>query len=202
VLKQRLEATENALLRLLLAADEETIVAAFGNGSAFMEDPSRLASTISPDMPGGVEVKKAALVAHWDQFPLRTAEEVRCWAKEILRSPAVASSENSRGTNAIILPEPESNQRVDSSYSYSQQMQMAVDGRMSVSEVRIDDIERDGHGRPPGPDHEAVVPYLDQQSQASADLQHLYMSTKSNLKFQEKEESLELSQEFRQQYLW
>lgn len=202
MLKQRLEATENALLRLLLVADETTITAAFSNSSDFMGEATCLPSTNVHDMPGSVEVKKAALATHWDQFPLRTAEEVKCWAREVLRSPMVPSTEKSRGVDGVALPEPESNQPVDASDIYSQAMLMTSDNGTSGSGLLMSDMDRGETGRPSTSGPKAMLSNVNQQPQQFAELEHISTSTSSILQYQEDEESLELSQEFRQQYLW
>jgi hypothetical protein len=178
-----LEATENALLRLLSVADETTIVAAFGNenGSGIMDDSLHYSYRVNHDMPGSAEVKKATLTAHWDQFPLRTADEVKRWAQELLKSSAVtASSEDSRGLMSISV----------------------ADDAMSGSGAGIGDMEIQGHGEPSGRELEAGVAYLDQQPQTSPALGHDPTPTGSRLHSQEQEGSLKLSQEFKQQYLW
>ncbi|OIW32830.1 hypothetical protein CONLIGDRAFT_710857 [Coniochaeta ligniaria NRRL 30616] len=183
LLKQRLEATENALLRLLSAADETTIVAAFGNRVVgnIMDDSLHYSYNVSNDMPGSAEVRKASLTAHWDQFPLRTADEVKRWAQELLKSSAAtASSEDSRGLTSISV----------------------ADDTMSSSEAGIGDMEIQGHGEPSGREVEAGVAHLDLQPQTSPALRHAPTQTGSGIHSQEQEGSLELSQEFKQQYLW
>ncbi|KAB5533369.1 hypothetical protein GE09DRAFT_359499 [Coniochaeta sp. 2T2.1] len=117
LLKQRLEMTENALLQLLDAVDDNTIEAAFksgGSGTLAEEQAANIQSLAFADMPGSVEVKKAALAAQWDQFPLRTAEEVKRWAKEV-RSSAARSFENSRTEVNIGVPDSHSKAHADAS---------------------------------------------------------------------------------------
>lgn len=203
MLRQRLEATENALLRLLLAADEKTILAAYGNGSDSLEDSSGLQVTIPPDILVGSELKKAALAAHWDQFPLQTVEDVKRWAKEVLRSPMAPLSENFREMNVVVLSESEPNQRVDASHTYSAPIHMAFDDGMSVPEGRANGIERRGHGQKgSGSGPETAISNFDKQPQASGALQDQLMSTESILQNHDETESLELPDEFRRQYLW
>ena len=203
MLKQRLEATENALLRLLSAADDRTIAAAFGNdeGSDVGDDSSRISSKDSSDMPGSAEVKKAALTAHWDRFPLRTADDLKRWANEVRRSPHSVATFHIGGTSDTGLGVKDSWGQLDMQH-YNQPLQVSVvhEG-MPRSDVQIEDIHGQGHGGLSGHGLEAVASNHE-QPELSAKLQHPFSSTSPHQQPQDKAYSLDLSQDFKQQYLW
>jgi len=205
VLKQRLVATENALVRLLSASDDKTIAAAFGNQecSDIRDDSLRFPHKYSADMPGSAEVKKAALAAHWDQFPLRTVDDLKRWANEVLRSShTVATSQSIGGTNDGGLPVQDSCRQLDIQHC-SQPMQVSVvhDGLLR-SEMQIGDTHGQDHGRLSRNGLEAMLSYLDHEPQISAKPQQTSSLTKPCQQPQDKAYSLELSQDFKQQYLW
>lgn len=71
-LEHRLRETEATLLQLLSAVDTVTLNSAFREGSR--SEIIRRRSDLKAD--------KSELAAHWDQFPLCTAEDVANWANE------------------------------------------------------------------------------------------------------------------------
>ncbi len=81
-LEHRLRETEGALLRVLSMVDAETLKSAF-------EDSARL------DMIHGRSISKtdkSELAAHWDQFPLCTAQDVMKWSAEQESSSSSAAT--------------------------------------------------------------------------------------------------------------
>ncbi|KAI0596219.1 hypothetical protein F4775DRAFT_594460 [Biscogniauxia sp. FL1348] len=87
-LEHRLAETENILLQLLSVADNEVISQAFSADRlpprplwASNDAPSvpSIASDSDSTLPGP---NKAGLMAHWDRFPLDTADNIRRWAEK------------------------------------------------------------------------------------------------------------------------
>ncbi|GFP52963.1 hypothetical protein TASIC1_0002014700 [Trichoderma asperellum] len=62
-LEQRLAVTETVLLQLLQVSDDSVLQDAFKRR---------------------IEAKKTGTIAHWDNFPLNTADDVKRWAGEVL----------------------------------------------------------------------------------------------------------------------
>lgn len=86
-LEQRLAVTEAVLLQLLQVSGDNVLQ------DAFKHEPSRrtdvfntaaTATTTTTDAAGRIEAKKTGTIAHWDSFPLNTADEVKRWAGEVL----------------------------------------------------------------------------------------------------------------------
>jgi len=96
-LEHRLEATEDALVKLLAAAHEDTVSSAFQDWNG----PMRGALGFRSTGPANHEGNKARLIAHWEQFPLNTAEEVKIWAEEIVRCSRDGSGDSSRAYNVV-----------------------------------------------------------------------------------------------------
>ncbi|KAB5511698.1 hypothetical protein GE09DRAFT_639233 [Coniochaeta sp. 2T2.1] len=204
LLKQRLEMTENALLQLLDAVDDKTIEAAFRSGGSDTlaeEQATNIQSLALVNMLGSVEVKKAALAAQWDKFPLRTAEEVKRWAKEA-RSSTAPSVQNSDKAVSLGATGSDSEAHADTSHAHFQHVQPPIDEGVSLVDGPRANIAQEQHGRWPGPDHEIPVSYMEQQLQASSETQDLAMFAQTSSQHQEEDESLHLSEEFKQQYLW
>ncbi|KAL7922754.1 hypothetical protein ACQKWADRAFT_291285 [Trichoderma austrokoningii] len=85
-LEQRLAVTEAVLLQLLQVSGDHVLQ------DAFRHEPSRrtdvlnmaAAATTTTDAAGRIEAKKTGTIAHWDNFPLNTADDVKRWAGEVL----------------------------------------------------------------------------------------------------------------------
>ncbi|KAM0248860.1 hypothetical protein ACHAQJ_009259 [Trichoderma viride] len=86
-LEHRLAVTEAVLLQLLQVSDDAVLQ------DSFKHEPSRrtdvlnmaaTATTTTTDAAGRIEAKKTGTIAHWDNFPLNTADEVKRWAGEVL----------------------------------------------------------------------------------------------------------------------
>lgn len=95
-LEQRLAVTEAVLLQLLQVSGDNVLQ------DAFKHEPSRrtdvfntaaTATTTTTDAAGRIEAKKTGTMAHWDSFPLNTADDVKRWAGEVL-------GHNNTGTHA------------------------------------------------------------------------------------------------------
>ncbi|OTA08852.1 hypothetical-protein [Trichoderma parareesei] len=98
-LEHRLAVTEAVLLQLLQVSDDSLLQDAFKHEPAKRADvPSAaaIATTTTTDAAGRIEAKKTGTIAHWDSFPLNTADEVKRWAGEVLgrRADALQASRN------------------------------------------------------------------------------------------------------------
>ncbi|KAI1503270.1 hypothetical protein F5X99DRAFT_121946 [Biscogniauxia marginata] len=89
-LEHRLAETENVLLQLLSVTGNETLCQALGEERP---SPRRLwasndaASPPSTTSDGDLSLpgpNKAGLIAHWDRYPLNTADSIRLWAEKNL----------------------------------------------------------------------------------------------------------------------
>jgi len=79
-LEHRLAVTEAVLLQLFQVSGDAALRAAFQR-----EKPTRrTSSTEVLTAAGKIEAKKTGTIAHWESFPLGSAEEVRRWAREAL----------------------------------------------------------------------------------------------------------------------
>ncbi|KAL7930361.1 hypothetical protein V8C35DRAFT_313043 [Trichoderma chlorosporum] len=88
-LEHRLAVTEAVLLQLLQVSDDAVLQ------DAFKHEPSKRADVLNTaaaatttDAAGRIEAKKTGTIAHWDNFPLNTADDVKRWAGEVLGHPA------------------------------------------------------------------------------------------------------------------
>ncbi|KAK1255772.1 hypothetical protein MKX07_008031 [Trichoderma sp. CBMAI-0711] len=126
-LEHRLAVTEAVLLQLLQVSDDSLLQDAFKHEPAKRADvPSAaaIATTTTTDAAGRIEAKKTGTIAHWDSFPLNTADEVKRWAGEVLgrRADALQASRNTpeetdqRSFNTYpIPPDPLSGSRPEKS---------------------------------------------------------------------------------------
>lgn len=89
-LEQRLAVTEAVLLQLLQVSDENVLQDAFKHepsrrtGVLSMAATATTATATTTDAAGRIEAKKTGTIAHWDSFPLNTADDVKRWASEVL----------------------------------------------------------------------------------------------------------------------
>ncbi|PTB79966.1 hypothetical protein M440DRAFT_1397250 [Trichoderma longibrachiatum ATCC 18648] len=86
-LEHRLAVTEAVLLQLLQVSDDSLLQDAFRHEPAKRADvlsTAAMATTTTTDAAGRIEAKKTGTIAHWDSFPLTTADEVKRWAGEVL----------------------------------------------------------------------------------------------------------------------
>lgn len=81
-LEHRLDATENILSRLLSTVDDAAIDSAFKAEAV----PKTSLSSMIADASGRTEGARAAMIGHWEQHPLHTAEDVRAWVNSSLVS--------------------------------------------------------------------------------------------------------------------
>ncbi|KAL6856659.1 hypothetical protein J3F83DRAFT_752347 [Trichoderma novae-zelandiae] len=98
-LEHRLAVTEAVLLQLLQVSDDSILHDAFKHEPTKRADvlnTAAIATTTTTDAAGRIEAKKTGTIAHWDSFPLNTADDVKRWAGEILghRADAVQASRN------------------------------------------------------------------------------------------------------------
>ncbi|TFA99095.1 hypothetical protein CCMA1212_009223 [Trichoderma ghanense] len=98
-LEHRLAVTEAVLLQLLQVSDDSLLQDAFKHEPAKRADAlstAAIATTTTTDAAGRIEAKKTGTIAHWDSFPLNTADEVKRWAGEVLgrHADALNASEN------------------------------------------------------------------------------------------------------------
>lgn len=75
-LEHRLEATEDALMRLLALADMDSISSAFRH----QDSNDRVSGTSESHYMARSAEDKASLMAQWDDYPLGTAEDLQRWA--------------------------------------------------------------------------------------------------------------------------
>ncbi|KAM0450505.1 hypothetical protein ACHAO4_006483 [Trichoderma viride] len=85
-LEQRLAVTEAVLLQLLQVSGDSVLQDAFKHEPGRRTDVVNMASaaTTTTDAAGRIEAKKTGTIAHWDNFPLNTADDVKRWAGEVL----------------------------------------------------------------------------------------------------------------------
>ncbi|KAM0472062.1 hypothetical protein ACHAPX_009011 [Trichoderma viride] len=84
-LEQRLAVTEAVLLQLLQVSGDNVLQDAFKHEPNRRTDVLNMASTATTtDAAGRIEAKKTGTIAHWDNFPLNTADDVKRWAGEVL----------------------------------------------------------------------------------------------------------------------
>ncbi|UKZ74320.1 hypothetical protein TrVFT333_001984 [Trichoderma virens FT-333] len=84
-LEHRLAVTEAVLLQLLQVSDDAVLQDAFKHEPSKRTDVLNTAATATTtDAAGRIEAKKTGTIAHWDNFPLNTADEVKRWAGEVL----------------------------------------------------------------------------------------------------------------------
>ncbi|RFU81000.1 zn2-c6 fungal-type dna-binding domain [Trichoderma arundinaceum] len=85
-LEHRLAVTEAVLLQLLEVSDDAVLQDAFKHEPSKRTDVLNMAAaaTTTTDAAGRIEAKKTGTIAHWDNFPLNTADEVKRWAGEVL----------------------------------------------------------------------------------------------------------------------
>ncbi|KAH6607147.1 zn2-c6 fungal-type dna-binding domain [Trichoderma cornu-damae] len=91
-LEHRLAVTEAVLLQLLQVSDDAVLRDAFRHEPSKKADVLNMAATATAttttttttDAAGRIEAKKTGTIAHWDNFPLKTADDVKRWAGEIL----------------------------------------------------------------------------------------------------------------------
>ncbi|KAL7947956.1 hypothetical protein V8C42DRAFT_316234 [Trichoderma barbatum] len=84
-LEQRLAVTEAVLLQILQVSDDTVLQDAFKHEPSKRTDVLNTAATATTtDAAGRIEAKKTGTIAHWDNFPLNTADEVKRWAGEVL----------------------------------------------------------------------------------------------------------------------
>lgn len=73
------------LLQLLQVSDDAVLQDAFKHEPSKRTDILNIAATATTtDAAGRIEAKKTGTIAHWDSFPLNTADEVKRWAGEVL----------------------------------------------------------------------------------------------------------------------
>ncbi|PTB70324.1 hypothetical protein BBK36DRAFT_1173878 [Trichoderma citrinoviride] len=92
-LEHRLAVTEAVLLQLLQVSDDSLLQDAFKHEPARRADvlnTAAMATTTTTDAAGRIEAKKTGTIAHWESFPLNTADEVKRWAGEVLGRSADA----------------------------------------------------------------------------------------------------------------
>ncbi|KAF7557683.1 hypothetical protein G7046_g5974 [Stylonectria norvegica] len=77
-LERRLAETENALLQLLSTINDESLELAFSESFQLSRGGGCGFPTSDAGVPGGS--KKASSVAYWEKFPLKTAQDIKCWA--------------------------------------------------------------------------------------------------------------------------
>ncbi|KAL7787940.1 hypothetical protein V8C37DRAFT_389098 [Trichoderma ceciliae] len=83
-LEHRLAVTEAVLLQLLQVSDDAALQDAFKHGPSRRTDVVNTATTATTtDAAGRIEAKKTGTIAHWDNFPLNTPDEVKRWAGEV-----------------------------------------------------------------------------------------------------------------------
>lgn len=211
VLKQRLEETENALLRLLSATDDRTIAAAFADSTAGQSLLPRYRDIGGTDVPGSAELKKAALVTHWDRFPLKTSEEVMSWARAVRKAsdPTVLPSSGDSQVNCRIqvpgreLPSGGMDGTGVGEIHVRQTLVADEEGMTVRQDEQTDEYtNRRMYSQDTTHSREPVVAHHEESSPTNiTEPQHNTTAPPSDLQ-QEKEQSLELSQEFKQQYLW
>lgn len=73
---------ENAFLQVLSVVDDDTISAAFGDRQERGVLSKVLASSTDSSKAGSVR-----LLAQWEKYPLKTAEDIRRWASAKLEEP-------------------------------------------------------------------------------------------------------------------
>ncbi|KAL6900208.1 hypothetical protein GGI43DRAFT_62481 [Trichoderma evansii] len=83
-LEQRLAVTEAVLLQLLQVSDDTVLQDAFKHEPSRRTDVLNMAASTTTDAAGRIEAKKTGTIAHWDNFPLNTADDVKRWAGEVL----------------------------------------------------------------------------------------------------------------------
>ncbi|PTB44991.1 uncharacterized protein TrAFT101_000466 [Trichoderma asperellum] len=85
-LEQRLAVTETVLLQLLQVSNDNVLQDAFKREPSRRTDVVNMAATTTTttDAAGRIEAKKTGTIAHWDNFPLNTADDVKRWAGEVL----------------------------------------------------------------------------------------------------------------------
>ncbi|KAL7816677.1 hypothetical protein V8C26DRAFT_400205 [Trichoderma gracile] len=96
-LEHRLAVTEAVLLQLLQVSDDSLLQDAFKHEPAKRADvlsAAAIATTTTTDAAGRIEAKKTGTIAHWDSFPLNTADDVKRWAGEVLGRRADALQAN------------------------------------------------------------------------------------------------------------
>ncbi|KAL7965753.1 hypothetical protein HDV63DRAFT_386961 [Trichoderma sp. SZMC 28014] len=109
-LEQRLAVTEAVLLQLLQVSGDNVLQDAFKHEPSRRTDVLNMASAAAAttDAAGRIEAKKTGTIAHWDNFPLNTADDVKRWAGEVLGLGTGNQSGNRSGsiaTNGTALEE-------------------------------------------------------------------------------------------------
>ncbi|KAL5087508.1 hypothetical protein Trisim1_007729 [Trichoderma cf. simile WF8] len=98
-LEHRLAVTEAVLLQLLQVSDDTVLQDAFKHEPSKRTDVlSTTAAATTTDAAGRIEAKKTGTIAHWDNFPLNTADEVKRWAGEVLGRPTASDDLETNGT--------------------------------------------------------------------------------------------------------
>ncbi|KAL7916423.1 hypothetical protein GGI35DRAFT_433009 [Trichoderma velutinum] len=98
-LEHRLAVTEAVLLQLLQVSDDAVLQDAFKHEPTKRADVLNTAATATTtDAAGRIEAKKTGTIAHWDNFPLNTADEVKRWAGEVLGRPSASDDLEMNGT--------------------------------------------------------------------------------------------------------
>ena len=194
-LESRLAVTENALLRLLSVVDENIIESAFQNNDRSVRYTPRL-STIFSDMSAGpVEASKASLVAHWRDFPLETANEVRQWAEEVMRDQSASLAEISTNREQDTFPVPPIVSRPSNQNAAALPTHVTSHDEASTEGTLIEDTSASM------PEWEALL-FAHQMEESSSNTQHMSSRISSDQLDDNKKNTFTLSDDFKKQYIW
>jgi hypothetical protein len=91
------------LLQLLQVSGDNVLQDAFKHEPSRRTDVLNMAgtSTTTTDAAGRIEAKKTGTIAHWDNFPLNTADDVKRWAGEVLGHNTGSQAGNRAGSIAM-----------------------------------------------------------------------------------------------------
>lgn len=95
------------LLQLLEVSDDAVLQDAFKHEPSKRADVLHMAATAAAatttDAAGRIEAKKTGTIAHWDNFPLNTADEVKRWAGEVLGRRTDNSNNSSSSSSSMAM---------------------------------------------------------------------------------------------------